>query len=302
MDSIHPYIHRKVVVLNESTPANDAAKAMREKRIGCVLVTDASGRLVGIVTDRDFASRLAADYAVTDVELAEIMTPNVITATTDSRLIDVITLMESHGIRRVPLTQADSSGSQKCAGLITLDDLIASKLIDIHQLSRIVQRQIGRRVVARQEPRRAWAEQRSKARSQQVLRHFYEKCAEKLNLASVDVPPVVNYLLKTLAMRLSFTGAAHLAAQLPKSIQEDILVQPVGPDRSITADLIRKELLTRFHLKIKDEHKLLRQFFCGLESVLEPGEVKHLKAQLPEDLLELFTPISEIVKPDKKQA
>ena len=301
MESIHPFIHRKVVVLNEDTPAQDAAKAMRDKHIGCVIVTDAKGRIAGIVTDRDFASRLTADFAVTSISLSQIMTPNVVTASTNTRLADIVHLMETHGIRRIPLVEPGGGMVHKCVGIITLDDLIASKFVDIHQLSRIVQRQIGRRMLVSQgPPHTGRRELRSEASSQQVLQHFYERIPVETSLPPDRVHQITNYLLGSLAMRLSFTAAAHLAAQLPKTIQDHILTLPPGPDRSITADKLRTELRARFNYSDEDALRLLHKFFSGLDSLIDSGEVEHVKAQLPKDLLNLFAPFPEAL-PEKEK-
>lgn len=43
-----------VVTVGEETRAADAAKLMRERKIGSLPVVDATGRLVGIVTETDF--------------------------------------------------------------------------------------------------------------------------------------------------------------------------------------------------------------------------------------------------------
>ena len=40
LSSIDPFIHRKVTVLHRDAPLSEAAQAMREKSIGCVLVSD----------------------------------------------------------------------------------------------------------------------------------------------------------------------------------------------------------------------------------------------------------------------
>jgi CBS domain-containing protein len=50
-----------LVTVRPDTPLSDAAALMRERRVGCLPVTEAGGKLVGIVTQGDFlalASRL----------------------------------------------------------------------------------------------------------------------------------------------------------------------------------------------------------------------------------------------------
>ena len=54
----------------------DAARRMRERNVGAVLVTEEDGRLVGIFTGRDAVSRVLAEgKSAADTTLAEVMTP-----------------------------------------------------------------------------------------------------------------------------------------------------------------------------------------------------------------------------------
>jgi Mg/Co/Ni transporter MgtE len=54
-ESLLPFIDRSIIILNEFTPARAAARAMSERHVGCVLVSDHHHHIVGIVTDRDLA-------------------------------------------------------------------------------------------------------------------------------------------------------------------------------------------------------------------------------------------------------
>jgi CBS-domain-containing membrane protein len=46
-----------VVVVREDTTLEDIARTVLERRIGCVLVLDGTGKLRGIVTESDFAGK-----------------------------------------------------------------------------------------------------------------------------------------------------------------------------------------------------------------------------------------------------
>jgi CBS domain-containing protein len=47
-------MHREVVTVAPDTPTLEAVALMKEHRIGCLPVVEADGRLVGMITDRDF--------------------------------------------------------------------------------------------------------------------------------------------------------------------------------------------------------------------------------------------------------
>jgi CBS domain-containing protein len=59
MATIERHVTRQVVALDAMTPCREAAKVMRDKRIGAVAVKE-GGRVVGIVTERDMVARVLA--------------------------------------------------------------------------------------------------------------------------------------------------------------------------------------------------------------------------------------------------
>jgi signal-transduction protein with cAMP-binding, CBS, and nucleotidyltransferase domain len=78
MKSIQPFIHKKVIVLHDDATVEQAARAMREHQIGCILVSDHSSHIAGIVTDRDLVNGVLATGAksLDQLNLAEVMTRN----------------------------------------------------------------------------------------------------------------------------------------------------------------------------------------------------------------------------------
>ena len=59
MASIEKHVTRQVVALDATTPCREAAKVMRDKKIGAVAVRE-GGRVVGIVPELDMVSRVLA--------------------------------------------------------------------------------------------------------------------------------------------------------------------------------------------------------------------------------------------------
>jgi CBS domain-containing protein len=72
--TLHWHRRPRFVVLNPDSFVLEAARAIEQNRVGAVVVQD-SGRVVGIVTDRDLAVRAlgrALDPSAT--EIADVMT------------------------------------------------------------------------------------------------------------------------------------------------------------------------------------------------------------------------------------
>lgn len=97
--------HRPLVIADPGTSVLAAVKAMREKGVGSVLVTEA-GHLVGIFTERDLMNRVIADELVpSDTLLSQVMTEKVIGLEADKPLSHALHLMHQHGFRHVPVLE-----------------------------------------------------------------------------------------------------------------------------------------------------------------------------------------------------
>lgn len=99
----------------------DAARIMLEHRISGLPVVDATGQLVGMVTERDFLRRDERDRPrwidvllkessgqiaakqLNDRRVDQVMSPNPISVGVEASIEEVIDLMESHGIKRIPV-------------------------------------------------------------------------------------------------------------------------------------------------------------------------------------------------------
>ena len=102
------------------TPLNEVAKLMVECDCGEIPVVDAAKKLVGVVTDRDIVCRIVAKGQNPSAMTAQdAMTQPVISVTEAATLEDVLSLMEEHQVRRVPVV--DAAGS--CCGIISQADV-----------------------------------------------------------------------------------------------------------------------------------------------------------------------------------
>jgi len=102
------------------TTLDEVANLMVEADCGEIPVTDASNRLIGVITDRDIVVRAVAKGKNTStVAVSEVMTEPVVVVNEDTSLEDVMSVMEENQIRRVPVV--DASGC--CCGIISQADV-----------------------------------------------------------------------------------------------------------------------------------------------------------------------------------
>lgn len=82
-----------------------AMRAMLSGRVGAVLVTDPSGHLAGILTERDFLTKVAGTVGFDQLPVADFMTRTPETVTPDDPLSVALAKMSGGGYRHLPVVQ-----------------------------------------------------------------------------------------------------------------------------------------------------------------------------------------------------
>ena len=109
------------ISLEGEVDAFEAAKLMKERRRGFVVITSSAGAPIGIVTEWDYISRLAAEGKdPKNAMLREIMSTNMISVDANLGIEQVSQLMTQRRIRRV-LVLRDG----KVVGVITSKTLLS---------------------------------------------------------------------------------------------------------------------------------------------------------------------------------
>jgi CBS domain-containing protein len=147
----HQIMTHEVITVTPDTTVNDAAARMLDNHISGLPVVDDTGKLVGIVSDGDFMRRSeigtqrkrarwlqflvgpgkeATEFVrATGRRVADVMTPDPITASEDTTLESLVETMEKHNIKRVPIVQFG-----RITGIVTRTNLLRA----VAQLAREV--------------------------------------------------------------------------------------------------------------------------------------------------------------------
>jgi CBS domain-containing protein len=125
-------------VCSPHTTLDQVAKMMALNDCGEIPIIDADERLVGVITDRDIVCRVVADGKNPSAHTAEqYMSQPVVSVPADTPLDQVVSTMEKHQIRRVPVV--DDQGC--CTGMIAQADVAwTGGERDVAQLVREVSR------------------------------------------------------------------------------------------------------------------------------------------------------------------
>ena len=118
--SLHQFCRKPVVKILPEGSIADACRLMEENDVGCIIV-EGDGKLVGIITDRDVALKVAGtarDPLTTRVD--EVMSPDPIRISVDRDVRSLTALLHAYHVRRIPIVDSFN----EVLGIVTLDDLI----------------------------------------------------------------------------------------------------------------------------------------------------------------------------------
>lgn len=117
---------RHIISISPDASVLDAITLMADKSIGSLLVMDDGEKLLGIVTERDYARKvIVKGRSSRETRVSEIMTTDVMTATLDNRVDQCMELMTNRKVRHLPVVD-----DNQVIGLISIGDLVQAIIAD----------------------------------------------------------------------------------------------------------------------------------------------------------------------------
>lgn len=134
----------EVVTISEQASIQEAAKLMKEKQVGCLLVLkekDDTQNPIGIITDRDITVKIVAQKNdLSQVTVKDAMSSDLLMVPHDQEIQKSLEAMRSKGVRRAPVTE-----NNKVCGLLTADDVMIMIAGELNQLAELVKAQLSGR-------------------------------------------------------------------------------------------------------------------------------------------------------------
>ncbi len=116
---------RDIISISPDASVLDAIKLMADKGIGALVVID-GGDLSGIVTERDYARKVIIKGRASDTTpVADIMTADVITASSQKTVNECMEVMTSNKCRHLPVVD-----DGELVGMISIGDLVQAIIAD----------------------------------------------------------------------------------------------------------------------------------------------------------------------------
>ncbi len=107
---------------------NDAARALGERRVGAVIVADATGRVLGILSERDIVRAIGQSGAAALGEPVSMhMTADPTTVGEEADIDELMQLMTAGRFRHLPVVE-----SGRLAGVVSIGDIVKHHVDELH--------------------------------------------------------------------------------------------------------------------------------------------------------------------------
>jgi CBS domain-containing protein len=115
---------KQVISVDSSLTVKDAAKIMEEKGVSCLIVTE-KNIPVGILTERDFVTRIVGHKNSPSTPLHAAMSKPLIAVSPDDTVKKLADLMHDKKIHKMPVVK-----DNQLLGIVTTTDLVKKCIID----------------------------------------------------------------------------------------------------------------------------------------------------------------------------
>ena len=115
---VNQVMSKNVLTVDKSTSLQKAALSMRKSNIGCVIVTEDT-KPIGIVTERDFVTKVAAEGRPMFTEISEVMSSPLITINPEETVWEAAEMMKEKGIHKLPVKK-----NEQIVGIVTTTDIV----------------------------------------------------------------------------------------------------------------------------------------------------------------------------------
>ncbi|SFS10832.1 CBS domain-containing protein [Halomicrobium zhouii] len=136
---VEEVVEEDVVTAERDTPISEVVAKMAEEDVGSVVVVE-DDQPVGVITDRSVALALENTPDIANKQAGDLVSGDLVTATTSMSVFDALQHLSDEGIRRLPIV--DDSGDLQ--GIITLDDVLVLLGSELNKVGETIKKQSPR--------------------------------------------------------------------------------------------------------------------------------------------------------------
>lgn len=120
---------RNVITAEPSMTTVEAARYLAENKIGAVVIAGPSGKIAGILSERDIVRAMATKgVEALTAPVSRIMTAKVVTCSQDHTVNQVMELMTNGRFRHLPVQEGGA-----LVGIISIGDVVRRRIEDVER-------------------------------------------------------------------------------------------------------------------------------------------------------------------------
>jgi CBS domain-containing protein len=117
----------EIIKIKANDSIAEAATMLTENKIGALLVQDESGKIIGILSERDIVGGMGPHGAdLHDVPVSELMTKDLIKCASGDTVLEAMAMMTDRRIRHLPVFDGDD-----LIGFISVGDLVKCRISEV---------------------------------------------------------------------------------------------------------------------------------------------------------------------------
>ena len=115
---VNNIMSKNVLTVDKSISIQQAALSMKKSNVGCVIVTE-NTMPIGIVTERDFVTKVAAEGRSLFTDINEVMSSPLITISPEETVWEAAEMMKEKVIHKLAVKK-----NEKIIGIVTATDIV----------------------------------------------------------------------------------------------------------------------------------------------------------------------------------
>jgi signal-transduction protein with cAMP-binding, CBS, and nucleotidyltransferase domain len=115
---VNDIMNKDIVIVEKLNWLQEVAEKMDKLNSDCAIVTDNS-KPIGIVTDRDFVTKIVSKGKPLFTEIYEVMSSPLITISSKKTILEASEIMKEKGIHKLPVKE-----NEQIVGIITTNDIV----------------------------------------------------------------------------------------------------------------------------------------------------------------------------------
>ena len=129
---------KNVATIDRNSTIRMAAQKMRDRDVGSLVVVSEIGQPHGLLTDRDIATRLAAQGLCADETTVEDLMTHPVVSIRETANMEMALECMTFGMRRLPVVDQEN----RLVGVVSLDDFLLAHAKEFDRVSRVIQKEL----------------------------------------------------------------------------------------------------------------------------------------------------------------